>query len=91
MAIVELPGLDRNELNIQAKDNTICIAGRKSVEYPEEVSAHRRERLWECSIEPSRSLCKIDPDGIRAEYSDGLLSLFIPRSERDKPRTIQIR
>ena len=27
---------------------------------------------------------------IKAEYNDGILALFIPRAERDKPRTIQI-
>jgi hypothetical protein len=34
---------------------------------------------------------QIDPDGIKAEYNDGLLALFIPRAEQDKPRTIAIK
>ena len=34
---------------------------------------------------------QIDADGIKAEYPDRLLTLFIPRAERDKPRTVQIR
>jgi HSP20 family protein len=33
---------------------------------------------------------QLDPDGIKAEYRDGVLALFLPRSERDKPRTIPI-
>jgi HSP20 family protein len=33
---------------------------------------------------------RLDPDGIKAEYHNGVLALFLPRSERDKPRTIQI-
>jgi HSP20 family protein len=33
---------------------------------------------------------QINADGIKAEYSDGVLALFIPRAEADKPRTIQI-
>jgi HSP20 family protein len=33
---------------------------------------------------------QIDPNGIKAEYNDGLLALFIPRAEQDKPRTIEI-
>jgi HSP20 family protein len=33
---------------------------------------------------------QIDPDRIKAEYNDGLLALFIPRAERDKPRNIRI-
>src|SRR5438105_10438647 len=45
VAIVELAGVDKNDLEIQAKDNTIRISGKKDVAYPEKVSLHRRERL----------------------------------------------
>jgi HSP20 family protein len=90
LAIIELPGLDKNELQVQAKENTIRIFGKKSVDYPEGVSVHRRERV---SGEFDRTLSlpvQLDPDGIKAEYRDGILALFLPRAERDKPRTIRI-
>ena len=90
VAILELPGVDKNELDIQAKENTIRIAGRKSVDYPEDVSVHRRERLWGVFDRTLVMPMQIDPDGIKAEYNDGMLALFIPRAERDKPRTITI-
>jgi HSP20 family protein len=90
VAILELPGVDKDELNIQAKENTIRIAGRKSVDYPGDVSVHRRERLWGVFDRTLVMPMQIDPDGIKAEYNDGMLALFIPRAERDKPRTIQI-
>ena len=91
VAIIELPGLNRNDLNIQVKNNSIRIAGRKTVDYPEQASAHRRERLWGEFDRTIAIPMQIDPDGIEAEYNDGLLALVIPRAERDKPRTIQIR
>jgi HSP20 family protein len=91
VAVIELPGVNRDDLNIQAKDNTIRIAGRKSVDYPNKVSVHRRERLWGSFDRTLSMPMQIDPDGIKAEYNDGILALFIPRAESDKPRTIQIR
>jgi HSP20 family protein len=91
VAIVELPGVDRGDLNIQAKENTIRIAGRKAIDYPENASLHRRERLSGVFDRTLVVPMQIDPDGIKAEYSEGLLALFIPRAERDKPRTIEIR
>ena len=91
VAIVEIPGVDKEELNIEAKNNTIRIAGRKKIEYPEGVSAHRRERLWGDFDRTIAVPMQIDAEGIKAEYENGLLALFIPRAERDKPRTIQIR
>ena len=33
---------------------------------------------------------RVDPDRIKAEYGDGILALFIPRAESDKPRVIGI-
>ena len=91
VAIVELPGVNKEDLNIQAKENTIRIAGQKTIEYPENVSLHRRERLSGVFDRTLVVPMQIDPDRIKAEYNDGLLALFIPRAERDKPRTIEIK
>ena len=91
VAIVEIPGVEKAELTIEAKNNTLRIAGRKIVAYPEEVSAHRRERLRGAFDRTIAVPMQIDADGIKAEYENGLLALFIPRAEQDKPRTIQIR
>jgi len=90
VAIVELPGINKEDLNIQAKENTIRIAGRKGIDYPENVSLHRRDRLSGVFDRTLVVPMQIDPDGIKAEYNDGLLALFIPRAARDKPRNIQI-
>ena len=90
VAIIELPGVSKSDLEIQAQENTIRIAGKKSISYDEGVSIHRRERI---SGEFDRTLTlpvEIDPDGIKAEYRDGVLALSLPRSERDRPRTIRI-
>jgi HSP20 family protein len=91
LAIIELPGIDKNDLQIHAKENTIRISGKKTVDYPKGVSVHRRERV---SGEFDRTLSlpvQFDPDRISAEYRDGILTLLLPRSERDKPRTIAIK
>ena len=90
LAIVELPGVKKDDLQIQAHENSIRIFGKKTIDYPEEASLHRRERV---SGEFDRTLSlpvQIEPDGIKAEYRDGILALFLPRAESDKPRTIKI-
>ena len=90
LAIIELPGIEKNSLQIETKENTIRIAGKKAIAYPEGVSVHRRERV---TGEFDRTISlpvQLEPDGIKAEYRDGILALFLPRSARDKPRTITV-
>ena len=90
LAIIELPGIDKSDLQIQAKENSVRISGKKAVSFPEGVSVHRRERVAG-DFDRTLSLpIRIDPDSIKAEYRDGILALFLPRAESDKPRTIKI-
>jgi HSP20 family protein len=90
LAVVELPGVSKNDLEIQANERTLRIAGKKSINYQEGVSVHRRERI---SGDFDRTISvpvQIDPKGVKAEYRDGVLALFIPRAESEKPRSIKI-
>ena len=91
VAIVKLPGVDKNDLEIAAKEHTIRISGQKTVKYDEGASIHRRERVWGVFDRTISVPIQIDPDAVKAEYCDGVLALFIPRAESDKPRTIKIK
>ena len=90
VAIIELPGIDKNDLEIEAKENTIRICGKKTVAYGEQASVHRRERISGVFDRTLSVPIRIEPDRIMAEYRGGLLALFIPRAEADKPRSIKI-
>jgi len=90
VAIVELPGVSKNDLQIEAKENTIRIFGNKAINYEKAASVHRRERLSGVFDRTLSIPIQINPDGMRAEYRDGVLSLFIPPAESEKPRTIKI-
>lgn len=88
--IAEAPGVKKEELDIQVKGRTIQISGAKSIAYDDRVSLHRRERS---SGQFSRSLSlpvEVDAAKVKAEYRDGILALFLPRADHDKPRSIKI-
>lgn len=88
--VAEAPGLKKDELDIQVKGRTIQISGAKSVAYGDRVSLHRRERT---AGRFSRSLTvpvEIDAERIKAEYRDGMLAIYLPRAESDKPRSVKI-
>lgn len=90
VAVVELPGVDKKDLQIETRENTIRIAGKKTIAYSEGTSIHRRERIAG-TFDRSFSLpTEIDAEGIVAEFRDGVLALFIPRAASQKPRSIKI-
>ena len=90
VVIAELPGIKKSDLDIQVKGNTIRIAGAKSVDYEAKGSLHRRERLAGRFDLAVAIPVQIDIDQVKAEYRDGILALFLPRAEQDKPRSIKI-
>jgi HSP20 family protein len=87
----DLPGLREGDVNIEVQDGTLTISGERKSEH------EQRERGW-YRIERSfgsfnRSLTLpdgVDPDGIAASFSDGVLEVRIPKPEERKPRRISI-
>ena len=67
VAIVELPGVAKADLELQAKESTIRISGRKTIDYGDKVSAHRRERIAGMFDRTITLPVRIDPDRIKAE------------------------
>jgi len=88
--VTEVPGVQKQDLHIEAKGNTIRIAGTKDVAYQGKVSVHRRERRGGQFDRAIALPIEVEVDKIKAECRDGILALYLPRAERDKPRNIAI-
>jgi len=88
--ITEIPGIARSDLDVQVKGNTIRVAGTKSVSYAEKSAVHRRERLAGQFDRAVTLPVQINADGVKADYRDGVLALFLPRAEQDKPKAIKV-
>ena len=88
--IAEVPGVAKGDLRIEVKGSTIRIAGTKSVGYSEKTSVHRRERRGGSFDRAVTVPVEIDADAVKAECRDGILALYLPRAERDKPRSIKV-
>lgn len=90
IVIAELPGVKKSDLDVQAKGRTIRLSGEKTVGYPEKAALHRRERLAGRFDRAVTMPIEINPEGVKAEYRDGILALFLPRAESDKPKSIKV-
>ncbi len=90
MIITEVPGIKPSDLEVQVKGRTIRLSGTKSVGYPEKASLHRRERLAGRFDRTMALPIEVNADGVKAECRDGILALFLPRAEQDKPKSIKV-
>jgi HSP20 family protein len=90
IAIIEVPGVRKSDLDIKIERNTLRISGSKSVEYGDKVATHRRERSAGRFDRAVTLPIDIDADQVKAECRDGVLALYLPRAERDKARSISV-
>ena len=87
----ELPGVSGSDVNISVTDNLLTIKGEKHQETETEgKNYHRVERRYG-SFQRSFTLPRhIETDGIKAKFTDGVLTLEIPKAEVAKPTEISI-
>jgi HSP20 family protein len=45
VAIIEMPGVSKDDLSLEVRGDTIRISGKKTVDYGGNASMHRRERV----------------------------------------------
>jgi HSP20 family protein len=90
VVVAELPGVKKEDLDVQVSGDTLRLRGKKTVAHDESASVHRRERA---SGEFDRTITlpdQIEAAKVGAEYRDGVLTLRLPRAESAKPRTVTI-
>jgi HSP20 family protein len=89
--VAELPGVDKDELEIHAHRDTLTIRGTRRAGTQDEDAYHRRERRSGSFTRTLQLPFRIDPERIEAQLENGVLRLSLSRPEEDKPRRIEIR
>ena len=86
----ELPGLKKEDLNLEVKNDLLRISGKRKIEYNKEASIHRLERR---NTEFDRTVkipFQVDIDKVEANFEEGVLSILLPKPEKEKPKQITI-
>ncbi len=86
----EMPGVNKENLEISLEGTELTIVGHKKVEEPQGTAVHFREsrpfayrRVFE--LDPS-----IDTERISAHMEQGILKLTLPKGEKAKPKKIKV-
>lgn len=86
---VEMPGVNRDGLDISVENNELTIVGRRSLPIVEGTLVHHESRpenfLRTFELDPS-----IDANKISARVEQGLVTLTLPKAEHVKPRKITV-
>jgi HSP20 family protein len=87
----ELPGVKKENVSIDLKDNTISISGERTIE--EDISNKKYFRRERCHGKFYRVFSlpeTADPDSVTASFKDGLLKIVIHRSEETITKKVDI-
>ncbi len=87
----ELPGLSKNDVSITLEDNVLSLVGERKFDQEESKNEFRRiERSYGHFTRSFTLPNEVDHDKVEARYGDGLLTVTVPKTEKSKPRKIQI-
>ena len=88
---VDLPGVNKEDVTVEIKNNLLLIQGRRQVESDvEDDRYYRRERTCG-TFQRSFSLrTAVAPDSIKASFKNGVLTIRIPHPEEQKPKKISV-
>jgi HSP20 family protein len=87
----ELPGMTKDDIEVNITENTITISGeKKSEEKIEKKNYYRLERSYGSFCRSFDLPVKIQPDKAKASFKDGVLEVRLPKSEEAKKRVRKI-
>jgi HSP20 family protein len=87
----ELPGMEKEDIDIQVAGNRITIGGELKENQMENVSYHRKERGYGKFSRTFTLPDDVDTDSVSAEFVNGCLRVTIGKSEKAQPRKIEIK
>src|SRR6266576_6366004 len=89
--MAEVPGGKPEDVKISLEGNVLTIHGQKQQSAEERTErVHRYERTYGVFERTFTLPASVDPQNIKATYDNGVLTVSLPKSEKAKPRQIEV-
>jgi HSP20 family protein len=101
---VEMPGLERKDVEISVEDNLLTIRGEKRIEREQKdekkkddkqkddtKNVHLAERSYGVFYRVLQLPPGVDPSHIKATMANGVLRLTIPKPAKSQPQKIEVK
>jgi HSP20 family protein len=87
----ELPGMAKEQVQITYADGSLTLSGNlEPLSSTKKMTIVRQERSAGAFEKSLRIPTKIDQEKINASFSNGILTVTLPKAEEAKPKTIHI-
>ena len=88
----DLPGLAKDDIKVTVKAGLLTVSGERKIEQKVESDDYVRSEIYSGQFSRSFTLPEtVEIDKISADYKNGLLTLSLPKSEKAKPKTIEVK
>ena len=87
----DIPGIGKDDLNVSITENTLTISGeKKQEEKVEKKDFHRFERSYGSFSRSFRLPDNVNGEKAKANFTDGVLEVRIPKTKESKVKKISI-
>jgi len=88
----ELPEVKKEDVKVTVEDGVLTLQGERKQEKEEQGKKyHRIERSYGRFVRSFTLPDTVDESKVKAEYTDGVLHLHLPKSEKAKPKQIDVK
>ena len=89
---VEVPGMDKKDIELNVENNTLTISGERKFENKEEGKQFHRVESSYGSFSRSFSLPdNVNSESVQATYNNGILHITVDKSEQKMKKQIKIK
>jgi len=88
----ELPEVKKEDVKVTVEDGVLTLQGERRQEKEEKDKRyHRVERSYGSFVRSFSLPESVDEEAVKAEYKDGVLNLHLPKTEKVKPKAIDVK
>jgi HSP20 family protein len=88
----ELPEVRKEDVKVTVENGVLTLQGERRQEKEEKGKRfHRVERSYGSFVRSFTLPESVDENSVKAEYKDGVLNLHLPKSEKVKPKAIDVK
>jgi HSP20 family protein len=87
----DLPDVKLSDIDVHVENQTLTIKGERQFEKDEKTKGyHRIERNYGTFVRSFTVPSTVEADKVAAEYTNGVLTVTLPKKEAAKPRQVKI-